>query len=82
MREALKVVIRGHQRPSVAISGNSGHQRHSEAIRGHQRHSEALGGHQRPSEALSGHQRHSEAISGKETYMLKDVLANVRVDGG
>ena len=102
MREALKVVIRGHQRQSVAIGGNSGHQRHSEAIRGHQRHSEAIRGHQWPSEALRGHQRpsvairghqrqseairgtqrHSEAISGKETYMLEDVLAHVRVDGG
>jgi hypothetical protein len=68
MREALKVVIRGHQRPSVAISGNSGHQRHSEAIRGHQRPSEALGGHQRPSEALRGPQRPSEALRGPQRH--------------
>jgi hypothetical protein len=62
MREALQVVIRGHQRQSVAIGGNSGHQRHSEGIRGHQRHSEAIRGHQWPSEALRGHQRPSEAL--------------------
>jgi len=43
MREALKGVIRGHQRPSVVISG---HQRSSEVVRGHQR-SSAVGSERR-----------------------------------
>ena len=53
--EAIREVIRGHQRSSG---------RSSEAIRGHQRPSEAIrevirghqGGHQRPSEAIRGRQ--------------------------